>query len=191
MGKPVGEPKEEDRDAMTPTQLGEHLAHLVWESFSDILTDDRSLIVLERLGALEADGTPTARASEELLIFMLWAHTRGIQQAYAGRAPRLALAALDELHRAVFEDMTAEGSMKEELPIFQQRISARYAEYRRAAQSSDREVGFTALRSIGGRTNTAAERAVRGEDAEVLANRAVGVAAPVGDFYAEVDLVDG
>lgn len=176
---------------MTPTQLGEHLARLVWESFSDILTDDRNLIVLERLGALEADGTPTARASEELLIFMLWAHTRGIQQAYAGRASRLALAALDELHRAVFEDMAAEGSTKEELPIFQQRISARYAEYRRAAQSCDREVGFVALRSIGGRTNTGAERPVRGEDAEALASRAVSVAAPVGDFYAEVDLVDG
>lgn len=201
--QPPAAPATGAASAMTPTQLGEHLARLVWESLSDALTDDRSLVVLGRLGALEADGTPTARASEELLIFVLWAHTRGIQQAYAGRLPRLARAALDELHRAVFEDMVASGSSREELPIFEQRIRARYAEYRRAAESSDREVGFVALRSIEGRPATRAERTDRSnaggvsgdgdrsEDAEALATRAVAVAAPVGDFYADVELRDG
>lgn len=207
--QPSAAPAAGAASAMTPTQLGEHLARLVWESLSDALTDDRSLVLLGRLGALEADGMPTARASEELLIFMLWAHTRGIQQAYAGRVPRLARTALDELHRAVFEDMVASGSSREELPIFEQRIRARYAEYRRAAESSDREVGFAVLRSIGGRTATVAERtdrssaggasedpdrsgdADRNEDADALATRAVAVTAPVGDFYAEVELLDG
>ncbi len=170
--------------AMTPTELGEHLARLVWESLSDTLTDDRSLVVLDRLGVLGTDGTPNARASEELLIFLLWAHTRGIQQAYAERAARLARAALDELHRAVFEDMVAAGSPRKELPIFEQRVRARYAEYRQAAEASDHAVGSAVLRSIGGRAGGS-------DDAGVLAAWAVGVAAPVGDFYAEVDLLEG
>ena len=174
---------------MTPTELGEHLARLVWESLSDTLTDERSLAALGRLGALGADGTPNARASEELLILLLWAHTRGIQQAYAERGARLARAALDELHRAVFEDMVVAGSPPEELTIFEQRVRTRYAEYGRAAKASDEAVGSVAVRSIAGRA--AASDSAGSEGARTLATRAVGVAAPVGDFYADVDLLEG
>lgn len=189
-GEGAGRPVAGASPGLTPTELGEHLARLVWESLSDVLTDDRSLTVLARLGALAADGTPSSRASEELLILLLWAHTRGIQQAYAARGARLARVALDELHRAVFEDMVAAGSRREELPIFEQRVRTRYAEYGRAAKASDHAVGSVALRSIAGRT-AARAHPDGGEDARVLATRAVGVAAPVGDFYSDVDLLEG
>lgn len=169
---------------MTPAQLGKDLAHHVWESLGDLLTDAGSADVLERLNALEPGAGPTARAGEELLIYLLWAYTRGIQQASTASDARLARAALDALHKAVFADMVENGALRDELPLFEERVRARYAQYGQAALDSDEAVGEAVVRAVtGGRSGSL-------EDARTMAAVAVGVSSPVGDFYAAVNLVD-
>ena len=170
--------------SMTPTVLGEQLAHLVWESFSDMLTDPASLRLLERLEMLDGDGAPNARAAEEALIFLLWAHTRGIQRA-ADRGAAVSARArtsLDVLHRAVYEDMVANGANPGELPIFEERVRARYARYGKASNDSDLAVGSAVVQSMTGRATGSAE------DSRVIASLAVGVMTPVTDFYTALEL---
>ncbi len=169
---------------MTPTALGEQLAHLVWESFGDMLTDEDSLRLLERVEVLNEDGTPNARASEEALIFLLWAHTRGIQQASLEQQAGAGRTTLDVLHRAVFEDMVANGANPGELPIFEERVRARYARYGKAARESDVAVGSAVIAAMTGRPSASAENALR------IASRAIGVMAPLSDFYTALELVE-
>ncbi|MGI9625252.1 MAG: hypothetical protein ACR2QM_00335 [Longimicrobiales bacterium] len=183
-------PKEDEfkaPESMTPAELGDHLARLVWESFSDFMTAPGSSTLLNRLGLLDEDGEPTTRADEEALIFLLWAHTRGIQQAYKDRnTPGLAKDALDALHRAVFEDLVSNGMNESETPLFEQRVSARYARYSQAAQVSDEAVGAQVVASLTG------DPVPQVDDAAVeLATWAVAVTRPVRDFYTEVALVEG
>ena len=71
---------------MTPEELGDTLARLVWESFSDFVSDDDAEIPLGALGVPNQDGVPEAYPAEEALIFLMWAHTRGVQLAFLGRA---------------------------------------------------------------------------------------------------------
>ena len=170
--------------AMTPAQLGQSLAHHVWESLGDVLTDPASLDVLRRANALEPGGGPTERAGEELLIYLLWAYTRGVQQARTDSGPGVARAALDALHKAVFDDMIDNGTVRDELPLFEERLRARYAEYGQAASASDEAVGAAVIQAVtGGRSGSR-------EDARTMAAAAVGVSSPVGDFYAAVYLVE-
>lgn len=172
---------ESSRRAMTPTELGQELARLVWESFSDMFTESASIELLNRMNVLDEESNRT-KVAEEVLIYILWAHTRGIQQAYAGQESDLAAAALDELHRALFEDLADNGIGRSELPIFEQRIAERYARYQQAAKSSDMKVGSVAVELISGRA---------ADDTEVvheMATRAISVTAPIADFYAEVEL---
>lgn len=130
----------------TSAELGDQLAQLAWESFSDLLDGDA------------AGGSTSATAffgrtpaAEEVLILVLWLHTRACQQAFARRADAGAVkAVLDALHAGVFEDLEAHGVPRAQLPLFEQRVSARYAEYYAAANRGSATVGETAARHVGG-----------------------------------------
>jgi len=111
---------------MTPGELGDSLAQLVWESFSDFLSkQDVETPLPDSFATAEAPEGPTEHTVEEALIFFMWAHTRGVQLAFLGRAPDIRIReGLDALHRAVFEDMVEHGTPSSQLPIFEQRVGA-------------------------------------------------------------------
>ncbi len=167
-----------------PEEVGEDLAHLVWETFSDEVSDPAFLTLLTRLEAPLVDGLPGERVTEELLIFLLWIHTRAVQLAFQGRSDATEVRRLlDALHRAVFEDMVRHGTPEGRLPLFEQRVAVRYTEYGAAAEESDLQVGHMAAGLLSG----------RGEDipeglAKALANRAIALAGPLQDFLGEVQL---
>ncbi|MGD8729740.1 MAG: hypothetical protein PVF90_08560, partial [Gemmatimonadota bacterium] len=71
---------------MTPTELGDNLARLVWESFSDFLSKEDVETPLPD-DTLYDDDAAANRTAEESLIFFMWAHTRGAQLAFMGRCP--------------------------------------------------------------------------------------------------------
>ena len=170
---------------MTPSELGDSLARLVWESFSDFLADGDADVPLSDLGVRTEEGVPDSHATEEALIFLLWAHTRGAQLAFVRRAPDdLVKQGLDALHRAVFDDMVEHGTPASHLPIFEQRVSARYAEYNAAAERSDDHLGAAVARHLtgGGDSSESQLQAVK--------ERAIAVANPLKDFLEEVELVE-
>ena len=168
---------------MTPDELGDNLARLVWESFSDFVADGDAEISLKSLLA-QAHEVPEQRAAEEALIFLMWAHTRGTQLAFIGRAnEELVRRGLDLMHRAVFDDMASHGTPLSQLPIFEQRVAARYAEYAAAADVSDARLGRVVVRHLMGGEGS--------PDAAVhaVAERAIAVANPLRDFLEDVELV--
>jgi hypothetical protein len=172
---------------MTPTELGDSLARLVWESFSDFLAREDVETPVPEVDNLYDDEGSSRRTTEETLIFFLWAHTRGAQLAFMGRAPdALIRQGLDALHRAVFEDMVAHGTPPGQLPLFEQRVVARYAEYHQAAAESDERLGQVVTRRLVG-TGTDASKAAL---ADAIRERAVAVANPLKDFLEEVRLVE-
>jgi hypothetical protein len=169
---------------MTTEELGDSLARLVWESFSDFLSRDDVETPLPRLAAWK-DDDPDTQSAEEALIFFMWAHTRGTQQAFLGRVPdQVIRKGLDALHRAVFEDMVSHGTPNAQLPIFEQRVSARYAEYHQAASESDSRLGEAVSRHLSGDPKECREMAF------AITERAIAVANPLRDFLEEVELVD-
>ncbi len=172
---------------MTPAELGDNMARLVWESFSDFLAHEDVETPLPQTGGLtDGEGDLNDRSAEEALIFFMWAHTRGVQLAFLGRAPEDRIRkGLDELHRAVFEDMVEHGTPRAQLPIFEQRVSARYAEYHHAAAESDARLGEAVSRHL----VVSPEEALSIRDA--IAERAIAVANPLRDFLEDVELVDG
>ena len=171
---------------MTPEELGDTLARLVWESFSDFVSDGDAEISLGALGVPTHDGVPDEVPAEEALIFLMWAHTRGVQLAFVGRAPDpLVKRGLDALHRAVFEDMAENGTPRSQLPIFEQRVSARYAEYHQAAARSDAKLGEAVVRHLASASNGNSDAHAR-----AVSERAIAVANPLRDFLEEVELVD-
>jgi hypothetical protein len=94
-----------------PDELGDSLAQMVWESFSDFISDGDAEALLDELGKESEDGIPDERIAEEMLIYLMWAHTRGVQLAFLGRSPEeLVRKSLDAMHRAVFEDMVKNGT---------------------------------------------------------------------------------
>jgi len=170
---------------MTPETLGDNLAHLVWESFSDFFDPDDPGVSLLDMGIQSDDGASPGHTAEEALIFLLWTHTRAVQLAFVSRAQAtLIRAGLDAMHRAVFADMVEHGTPESQLPLFEQRVGARYAEYNQAAATSDHDVSRAAVRHLTGR---------RGEPAHAAAilDRALSVAHPLRDFLAEVELTAG
>lgn len=168
---------------MTPGELGDSLARLVWESFSDFLAQE-DVETLPDVGTLYDDDGSAHRTAEEALIFFMWAHTRGAQLAFMGRAPDDRIReGLDALHRAVFEDMIKNGTPESQLPLFEQRVSARYAEYHQAAAESDDKLGAAVSRHLVG-------EGARQSIAEAIRERAVAVANPLRDFLEEVELVE-
>ena len=170
---------------MTPDELGDTLARLVWENFTDFIAEGEAEVSLEELGVPTEEGVPVAHAAEEALIFLMWAHTRGTQLAFMGRSPDTLLKeGLDAMHRAVFEDMAEHGTPQAQLPLFEQRVGARYAEYHQASAVSDHRLGEAVCRHIceDEEPHEALGRAVT--------VRAVAVANPLKDFLEEVDLID-
>ena len=171
---------------MTPEELGDTLARLVWESFSDFVADGDAEISLGALGVPTHDGVPDEVPAEEALIFLMWAHTRGVQLAFVGRSPDpLVRRGLDALHRAVFEDMATNGTPRSQLPIFEQRVSARYAEYNKAAARSDAHLGEAVVRHLATPDSGQGDALAR-----AVSERAIAVANPLRDFLEEVELVD-
>ena len=169
---------------MTPHELGDSLARLVWESFSDFLAKEDVETPLPDVDTLEDDDGTAHRTAEEALIFFMWAHTRGAQLAFVGRAPDERIReGLDALHNAVFEDMVLNGTPESQLPLFEQRVSARYAEYHQAAAESDGKLGDAVSRHLLGNLARAAT-------SEAIRERAIAVANPLRDFLEDVELID-
>ncbi|MGE0160195.1 MAG: hypothetical protein AB7T31_12365 [Gemmatimonadales bacterium] len=169
---------------MTPAELGDSLARLVWESFSDFLAREDVETPVD-VDALYDDERRSRRTAEEALIFFLWAHTRGAQLAFMGRAPEERIReGLDALHRAVFEDMVQHGTPSGQLPLFEQRVSARYAEYNQAAGESDARLGAAVGRHLVGDAKRGAVLA------DAIKERAIAVANPLKDFLEDVELVE-
>ena len=169
---------------MTPDELGDNLARLVWESFSDFLSEDDVETPLPDVDTLYDDDGSAHRTAEEALIFFMWAHTRGAQLAFLGRAPDDRIRdGLDALHAAVFEDMVDNGTPQAQVPLFEQRVSARYAEYHQAAAESDVKLGEAVSRHILGGV-------VRDSTSAAIQERAVAVANPLRDFLEDVELIE-
>lgn len=171
---------------MTPSELGDNLARLVWESFSDFLSKEDVETPLPDTPSLQDDdGAADHTAAEEALIFFMWAHTRGAQLAFLGRAPDQRIReGLDALHRAVFEDMAQHGTPRAQLPLFEQRVSARYAEYHQAAAESDDRLGQAVSRHILPPPSQKKDQAV-----SAIKERAIAVANPLRDFLEDVELI--
>lgn len=168
---------------MTPSELGDNLARLVWESFSDFVSQEDVETPLPDIDTLYDDDGSAHRTTEEALIFFMWAHTRGAQLAFLRRSPdELIREGLDAMHRAVFEDMVHHGTPEAQIPLFEQRVSARYAEYHQAAAESDIRLGEAVSRHL---TGTNGRRAMT----EAIRERAVAVANPLRDFLEDVELV--
>jgi len=171
---------------MTPAELGDNLARLVWESFSDFLAQEEveTQTPLPGMDTLYDDERTANRTAEEALIFFMWAHTRGAQQAFMGRTPDERIRqGLDALHRAIFEDMVENGTPSGQLPMFEQRVSARYAEYHQAAAESDDRLGQAVSRHLVGTAD-------RPGLVDAIRERAVAVANPLRDFLEDVELVE-
>ncbi len=169
---------------MTPHELGDSLARLVWESFSDFLSREDVETPLPDVDTLYDDDGTAHRTAEEALIFFMWAHTRGTQLAFLGRAPDDRIKqGLDALHTAVFEDMVDNGTPSTQLPLFEQRVGARYAEYHQAAASSDTKLGEAVSRHMLGGV-------IRDSTSAAISERAVAVANPLRDFLEEVELIE-
>jgi len=170
---------------MTTEELGDNLARLVWESFTDFLAREDVETPLPPLAVPLEGEDAVGESAEEALIFFLWAHTRGAQLAFLGRTPDpLVKKGLDALHRAVFEDMVAHGTPEAQLPIFEQRVGARYAEYHQAAAESDVRLGEVVSRHLS--EDPEERRAL----STAITERAIAVANPLRDFLEEVQLVD-
>lgn len=175
--------------SMSPKALGEHLAHLVWESFSDFLTDGGPRRFLDELGFAQKEGLPDERVAGELLIFHLWSHTRAVQLAFVGTASEAQLLeTLDALHHAFFQDMVANGTPAAHLPVFEQRVSARYSEYYAAAEDSDVRVGQAVLAHLLTRGEPTEPPGTMAGMAGLLTARAIELAHPLRDFLRDVEL---
>ena len=134
---------------ITPGQLGDDIARLVWESFTDFIAEGDAEALLGEMGIEVLDGVPTEHAAEEMLIFFMWAHTRGVQQAFLGRAPGgLVREGLDALHSAVFEDMVSHGTPRVQLPLFEQRVGANRSNPQRLGHQHRCRVGETDVPQI-------------------------------------------
>jgi delta-aminolevulinic acid dehydratase/porphobilinogen synthase len=115
----------------------------------------------------------------------MWAHTRGLQLAFVGRTDRtLIREGLDAFHSAIFQDMVDNGTPQAQVPLFEQRVSARYAEYYAAAEQSDVDLGIAVAKHLAGSRRSPASLA------KALTERAIAVANPLKDFLEEVDLVN-
>lgn len=172
-------------ETITPAQLGDTLARLVWESFSDFMAEDDAEVSMTELGVTTEGGLPPSHLAEEALIFLMWAHTRGAQLAFVGRAEeQLIKGGLDSLHDAVFHDMVQQGTPPGQILLFEQRVGARYAEYNQAAARSDAELSRSALRHLTGEESGSPTKSM------AILDRALAVASPLKDFLEEVKLVD-
>ncbi len=164
--------------------LADDLAVLVWESFTDFVSEWEGSSTLSDLGLVDDEGEPHRTAVEEALIFLMWAHTRGTQQAFVGRAPAdLLKQTLDGLHDAVLEDMVENGTPRAQLPHFEKRVSARYSEYHTAAAVSDVALGEAVVHHLTGSAHPPEPFT------KTVTERAVEVTGPLRDYLEDVQLV--
>jgi len=172
---------------MTTEELGDNLARLVWETFSDFVArEDVESPIPTHEDLIDHDGSPGHGDTEEALIFFMWAHTRGAQQAFLGRIPDDRIRrGLDALHQAVFEDMVEHGTPLSQLPMFEARVGARYHEYHHASAESDERLGQAVCRHLAGGNPEYCRQL-----AHALTERAIAVANPLRDFLEEVELLD-
>jgi hypothetical protein len=170
---------------MSAGELGDSLAQLVWESFTDFIE--------RRAMRNEGDGADSGTAvlalpavePEEALIFFMWLHTRACQQA-VGRDPEQARAILDAMHKGIYEDLEARLIPRVQLPLFEQRVSVRYTEYYEAAANvTDEVVVEVAARRV--LINAPARPAI----ALDLAEAAAVTSGPLRDYLQEVELDGG
>jgi len=165
---------------MTDRELADRLSQLVWEHASDFLEG----------GTPGGDIAPDLLADrpvdiDEVLVFFLWVHTHVVQQAYAGRYPSVVVKQLlDAMHRRVFADLEEHGIPAARLPVFEQVISARYADYYAAAKSENARIGELAASYVDDRPDEKGQEAL----AAALAQASVEVAGPLRDFLLDVRL---
>lgn len=161
-------------------ELADRLSQLIWEHVSDFLEGGTPGGDIG--GDLLADRPVDL---DEVLIFFLWVHTHVVQQAYAGRySGKVVKRVLDAMHRRVFADLEEHGIPASRLPLFEQVISSRYADYYAAAKSESRRIGEVAAALIDHRSD-APGRAALGA---ALAQASVEIAGPLRDFLIEVRL---
>jgi len=169
---------------ITPEGLADDLTVLVWESFADLVAEWEGPSPLAELDLVDDEGQPDRRAVEEALIFLMWAHTRGAQQAFVGRAPaELLKQALDGLHDAVLEDMVDNGTPRSHLPRFEKRVSKSYAQYHAAAAVPDDALGEAVVHHLTGSAKSAEPLT------QALTERAVELTGPLRDYLEDVELV--
>ncbi|TVP55861.1 MAG: hypothetical protein EA351_09625 [Gemmatimonadales bacterium] len=169
---------------MTREELGAHVAHMVWESLTDLLLSDESSRLFSDLGVSTEDGVPSDSATKELLIYLMWAHVRSIRQAFHPRANGDPVnGVLGALHRAIYEDLEKRGITAAELPIFEQRVAARYFDYHHALEESPEVLGRTAARHLGRSDEPTPE------SARILASWAQEIFQPLQDFLEELEII--
>lgn len=163
---------------MSSRELGDRLSQLVWEHVTDFMEG----------GAPGSDIGTRVLADhpvdvDELLVFFLWVHTHVIQQSYAGRyGPEVVKGVLDAMHQRVFADLEDHGIPSSRLPLFEQVISSRYADYYAAAKSERERVGKVAASLVDDRADAPEREALAGE----LAQASIEVAGPLRDFLQEI-----
>jgi hypothetical protein len=168
---------------MSAAELGNNLAQLVWESFTDFI-ERRARAVPE------ADGDASAAViaipavePEEVLIYFMWLHTRACQQG-CGSDPEQVRGILDTMHQALYEDLEARAIPRLQLPLFEQRVTVRYTEYYEAAsEGSEENVVEIAARYIVG-----ADPATDPATILDLAEAATVTSGPLRDFLQDLDL---
>ncbi len=169
---------------MSASELGDNLAQLVWESFSDFV--ERRGVPATETGSDENTtvlALPTVEP-EEALIFFMWLHTRSCQQA-CGSDPDRVREVLDFMHAAIYEDLEARSFSRVQLPLFEQRVSARYTEYYdAAAQETEEKVVEVAARHV--LVNGMKRPAITLD----LAEAATVTSGPLRDFLTEIE-IDG
>lgn len=169
---------------MSAAELGDNLAQLVWESFTDFierraLTDDPP----EDDGGTAVIALPSVEP-EEALIFFMWLHTRACQQACSSQ-PECVKTVLDAMHKALYEDLEAHAIPRLQLPLFEQRVSARYSEYYEAStEQTEEKVVEVAARHV--LVNGMKRPAITLD----LAESATVTSGPLRDFLQEVELTD-
>lgn len=164
---------------MTDHELADRLSQLVWEHVTDFLEGGSPGSELR----MELADRPVDL--DELLIFFLWVHTHVVQQAYAGRySSSVVKQLLDAMHRRVFADLEEHGIAASRLPLFEQVISSRYAEYYAAAKSETQRIGELAASLVDDQSDGTDRDAL----AAALAQASVEVAGPLRDFLVEVRL---
>ena len=164
---------------MTDRELADRLSQLVWEHASDFLEGGTPG------GDVGADVLADRPVDiDEILIFFLWVHTHVVQQAYAGRySPAVVKRLLDAMHRRVFADLEEHGIPSSRLPLFEQVISSRYADYYGAAKSETQRIGELAASYVDDEDGKGREAL-----AGALAQAAVEIAGPLKDFLLDVRL---
>ncbi len=169
---------------MTREELGAHVAHMVWESLSDLLLSNESSQLFSDLGVSTEEGVPSDSATEELLIYLMWAHVRSVRQVFHPRTNGDPVkCVLGALHRAIYEDLEKRGITSAELPIFEQRAAARYFDYHHALEESPEVLGMAAARHLG-RSDEPSCKAAR-----ILASWAQEIFQPLQDFLEEIEII--